>query len=399
MSKPLNLTLLSLVLLLSHAVGSAASVRTPNALRLRVFSAPLPAASNEREQDGLAGPVRRVRTETAKISVKGGKPVEGARQVLETTTYDQKGNRIDNAYFLAAGGSLTGKEVYKYDERGNIVEMTLHNDDGTLLAKEVYTYEFDAVGNWTKMTTSVAVMEGGKVSFEPSEVTYRMISYFLDESMMAKMSQPASSKTPAPPATAPASNTAQPPPAALNAQTGVAAAQPKPSPAATNTAAQQQPSASTAAQRNTAANLLVASLDKAAAPTLSVPAPAATTSNAAPAAGGPAVKSEGEAPAVPFRSGPLRPISGGILNGKAMNLPAPSYPEAAKRARQSGVVEVEVVIDINGKVISAKAVRGPGLLQQAAEMAARLARFTPTLLSGQPMKVVGVITYNFTLQP
>ncbi|HEX8685129.1 MAG TPA: energy transducer TonB, partial [Pyrinomonadaceae bacterium] len=63
----------------------------------------------------------------------------------------------------------------------------------------------------------------------------------------------------------------------------------------------------------------------------------------------------------------------------------------------SGLVVVEVVIDGSGKVISAKAVRGPVLLMQSAEMAARLARFTPTLLSGQPMKVVGVITYNFTL--
>src|SRR5215210_3337901 len=200
MSKRLNLTLLPLVLLLSQTAVSAATPRTPKAFRLRAFSAPLPAASNEREQDGLAGPVRRVRTETSKITVKGGKPVESARQVLETTTYDQKGNRVDNAYFLAAGGSLTGKEVYKYDERGNIVEMTLHNDDGTLLAKEVYTYEFDAVGNWVKMTTSVAVMEGGKISFEPSEVTYRMISYFLDGALMAKMSQPASLQTPMPPA-------------------------------------------------------------------------------------------------------------------------------------------------------------------------------------------------------
>ena len=81
-----------------------------------------------------------------------------------------------------------------------------------------------------------------------------------------------------------------------------------------------------------------------------------------------------------------------------MSLPSPTYPDTAKRARISGMVEVEVVIDINGKVISAKALRGPGILQQAAETAARLARFTPTLLSGQPMKVVGVITYNFTLQ-
>ncbi len=401
MSKRMNLTLLSLVLLLSHAVAANASgVGAPKAFRLRAFSAPLPGASNEREQDGLAGPVRRVRTETSKITVKGGKPVESARQVLETTTYDQKGNRVDNAYFLAAGGSLTGKEVYKYDERGNIVEMTLTNDDGSLLAKEVYAYEFDAVGNWTKMTTSVAVMEGGKISFEPSEVTYRMISYFLDESMMAKMSQPASLQTSAP--SAPAAG-AQPQPAGPNAPTGAAAAQPKPSPAATNaaanTSARQQPSTVAApAPRNTAATLLVASLDKSAANAVSVPAPAAGSS-AAPAAAGPAVKSEGEAPAAaPLRSGPLRPISGGILNGKALSLPAPSYPDTARRARVSGIVEVEVVIDINGKVISAKALRGPGLLLQSAEMAAKFARFTPTLLSGQPMKVAGVITYNFTLQ-
>src|SRR5207248_2901521 len=105
-------------------------------------------------------------------------------------------------------GSLTGKEVYKYDERGNMVEMTLHNDDGSLLAKEVYTYEFDAVGNWTKMTTAVAVMEGGQVSFEPSEVTYRTISYYLDETVMAKMSQPASSPA-AQPVAQPSSSPAQ----------------------------------------------------------------------------------------------------------------------------------------------------------------------------------------------
>jgi periplasmic protein TonB len=63
-----------------------------------------------------------------------------------------------------------------------------------------------------------------------------------------------------------------------------------------------------------------------------------------------------------------------------------------------GMVEVEVVIDTNGKVISAKAVKGPPLLLQSAEQAAKQARFTPTLLSGQPVKISGVITYNFSLQ-
>ena len=81
-----------------------------------------------------------------------------------------------------------------------------------------------------------------------------------------------------------------------------------------------------------------------------------------------------------------------------LSLPAPAYPDAAKRMRMTGTVEVEVVIDTNGKVISAKAVKGPSFLATAAEQAARLAKFTPTLLSGQPVKVSGIITYNFSMQ-
>lgn len=412
MSKRLNLTLL-LALLPLGAVSAEAGVPRDARAALRLGSAPasLDAAASEREQDGLSGPVRRVKTETAKITVKGGQPAEGPRQVLETTTYDQKGTRIDNAYFLAAGGSLTGKEVYKYDARGNIVEMTLHNDDGTLLAKEVYTYEFDAVGNWVKMTTSVAMMEGGKVTFEPSEVTYRTISYYLDQTMLAKMSQPAApapaaTQAPAPAANAPAPSATNTTAANTQPQTvskpqapagntaanstganSTAAAQPKPSPAE---------AAKSAPARNTAAPLLVASLDRGPVSAPSVPnASAAGT----PLGEGPSVKSEGEAPAaVPVRSGPLKPISGGVLNGKAVSLPPPAYPELARRSGASGMVEVEVVIDVTGKVISARATSGPTVLRQSAEMAAKLARFGPTLLSGQPMKVSGVISYNFTLQ-
>ncbi|HEX7315347.1 MAG TPA: TonB family protein [Pyrinomonadaceae bacterium] len=420
MSKRLNLTLLLALLPLGAATADAGVPRDARAaLRLGPALASLDTVASEREQDGLSGPVRRVKTETAKITVKGGQPSEGPRQVLETTTYDQKGTRIDNAYFLAAGGSLTGKEVYKYDARGNIVEMTLHNDDGTLLAKEVYTYEFDAVGNWVKMTTSVAMMEGGKVTFEPSEVTYRTISYYLDQTMLAKMSQPAA---PAANATqSPAPSTPAPAPPASNT-TAAANTQPQtvskpqtpvnnttttnnktPNNTATNntTAAQPKPSQADAAKsapaRNTAAPLMVASLDRG---PVSAPSVSNTSSVNVPLAEGPSVKTDGEAPAAapPARSGPLKPISGGVLNGKAMSLPPPQYPELARRTGASGMVEVEVVIDTTGKVISARAVSGPGVLRQAAEMAAKLARFNPTLLSGQPMKVSGVITYNFTLQ-
>jgi protein TonB len=407
MLKRTSLALLSAVFVYAASSNASAAAPAPLLVARRAHAS---ATASDREQDGLAGPVRRVKTETAKISVKNGKPVEAARAVLETTTYDQKGNRVDNAYFLEAGGTLTGKEVYKYDDKGNIVEMTLHNEDGSLLSKEVYAYEFDAVGNWVKMTTSVAIIEGGKINFEPSEVTYRTISYFLDEAMMAKMSQPAAG---APSQPAPAQ--AQPSASGSNAGLTASAAQPKPSPAAVSSAAgpaQQQPAGQqqqAAAARpsdkpaanpdrpaaNKAAPVMIASLDKSLTntPNASVP-----VSNTAAESGGPAVKAETEAPAAPpVRTGPLKPISGGILNGKAVSIPAPVYPEIAKRSRVTGIVEVEVVIDITGKVISAKALKGPTLLMLAAEQAAKTARFTPTLLSGQPVRITGVITYNFTL--
>jgi protein TonB len=118
-------------------------------------------------------------------------------------------------------------------------------------------------------------------------------------------------------------------------------------------------------------------------------------------AAAPETKPKTEAEAAPRQAvvkPPVKPISGGVLNGKATSLPVPIYPTAARNARASGQVAVEVVIDGSGKVISAKAMSGHALLQQAAVQAAQQARFTPTLLSGQPVKISGIINYNFSLQ-
>ena len=89
-------------------------------------------------------------------------------------------------------------------------------------------------------------------------------------------------------------------------------------------------------------------------------------------------------------------VSGGVLNGKAINLVKPPYPPAAKAVRASGAVNVQVTIDEDGNVISAAAISGHPLLRTAAESAARSSKFSPTLLSGQKVKVTGVIIYNFT---
>jgi Flp pilus assembly protein TadD len=152
-----------------------------------------------KEQDGLIGSVRRVRTESAKLELQGERLVEGPRQLLEITTYGPRGNRAENVSYPSAS-SLVGKEEYKYDNKGNIVEMTLRDESGMILSREAYDYEFDRFGNWTRMVTNLLVFEGGTLRHEPIEVTYRTLTYYFDD-QIAKIVEPASNqKTPEIPA-------------------------------------------------------------------------------------------------------------------------------------------------------------------------------------------------------
>lgn len=89
------------------------------------------------------------------------------------------------------------------------------------------------------------------------------------------------------------------------------------------------------------------------------------------------------------------PQSLGVVNGRATYLAMPPYPPTAKLVKAQGAVHVQVLIDETGKVVSASAVSGHPLLRSVAENAARQSRFTPTLLSKQPVKVTGVIIYQF----
>ncbi|MBV8856461.1 MAG: TonB family protein [Acidobacteria bacterium] len=91
-------------------------------------------------------------------------------------------------------------------------------------------------------------------------------------------------------------------------------------------------------------------------------------------------------------------VSGGVLNGKAISKPQPAYPPVAKAARAAGTVTVQVTVDETGSVVSAEAVSGHPLLRAAAVAAAKQAKFSPTLLAGKPVKVSGVLTYNFVLE-
>ena len=358
---------LSLMALVTLTLSVSALAQTNLTARNTDPRGPAPVAETDRVRDGLVGPVRRVRTAVSKLSTESGKSVEGKESVIEIVAYDVKGTKVENQYFPIAGSTLTGKEVYKYDDKGNISEMTLLNQDGSLLGKEIYKYEFDFVGNWNKMTTSVAVIEGGKMSFEPTEVTHRSIMYYLDEKMM-KMAQPAVAPSPsvAPTNSSVANKDEKAGPAVIKSADTKSMAIPSVTPRKAMTA-----------DSNVGAQLVASNANSTASPSVRV---------------------DSEPPAAPAPRPILKPVSGGVLNGTALNLPSPSYPDTARRLRMTGVVVVQVIVDETGKVISAEVLSGPSLLKEAAVQAALRARFSPTKLSGQPVKVSGVINYKFSLQ-
>ncbi|HXD32534.1 MAG TPA: energy transducer TonB [Pyrinomonadaceae bacterium] len=94
---------------------------------------------------------------------------------------------------------------------------------------------------------------------------------------------------------------------------------------------------------------------------------------------------------------PPQIIRKNVINGEAIELPKPPYPQFAKTNRIQGTVAVQVLIDESGRVVSAHAMSGNGFLTTEAVKAAYRARFSPTKLGDQPVKVSGVITYNFVL--
>ena len=298
------------------------------------------AASGSREQDGLKGPVRRVRVETANVVTRNGKQVELPKSIIEVSTYDATGRKIDFVAYPVEGATAPGKEEYKYDDKGNIIEMTLRGNDGSVLSKEKYTYELDEFGNWKKMTTAIAIYENGTISYEPTQVTYRTLSYFYGPTEKRDVA--------AAPATTPSK------------QSTVAEAAPvenKPAPTQPPVVVSTPPinvSAKAAPVTPTEAN--------------------ATKEDATPA---------------------ILRIPEEVLRKAAVAIPEPEYPADAEAAKASGPVQVELLIDQTGVVTAARAASGNPILFDAATSAARNARFLMSAFSDRPTSAYGVLTYNF----
>src|SRR5207253_7216037 len=113
--------------------------------------------------------------------------------------------------------------------------------------------------------------------------------------------------------------------------------------------------------------------------------PQPNSSQPAPDAGGGAKKNDGG------------PVAVGSLAGKAKQRVSPAYPPLARTARVSGIVTVYLVVNEKGEVESVQRADGPAQLQQAATEAARRWKFLPTVGDGQPVRVSGYLSFNFSL--
>jgi hypothetical protein len=100
--------------------------------------------------------------------------------------YDEAGRKVEESFYVVraqgllntAESTLDSRIVYSYDVKGNLLEETRYDAAGTVKSKKSYRYEFDAAGNWIKQTAREWVSHTDKTYFEPTEVTYRTITYY-----------------------------------------------------------------------------------------------------------------------------------------------------------------------------------------------------------------------------
>jgi protein TonB len=91
-------------------------------------------------------------------------------------------------------------------------------------------------------------------------------------------------------------------------------------------------------------------------------------------------------------------VGGAIRTPTQLKKVNPVYPPIAQSARVQGVVIIEAIIGVDGRVSEAKVLRSIPLLDAAALDAVKQWQYTPTLLNGVPVPVIMTVTVNFTLQ-
>lgn len=363
-SKLINLILSSIISATVVILSAQAQEKANTGARPDAPPTSISIPDSTKQQDGLIGPVRRVVTERAELSMKSGKLIEGPRSLLSTAVYNLQGISIDNThYLLTERDRSAGKEEYKYDDKGHVTEMTLRNNQGAILSREVYSYEFDVVGNWTKMATSLVVYEAGKLSYEPVEVTYRNISYFIEAMAIFENSPSSQRATPVVPSVADAG--------AIENET-VARSD------------DNEKNRSTVPRGTTVNSGPV---------TDSGPAGGSVTGKQEDAS---IVKADGDRSEERISKPQAKLFLDSGANSQVIMIPNATFPDEAKKAGVTGTVAVMVEIDFEGKVVSARPLRGHAMLQASAVEAALKARFSPSG-TNRTSKRSGVISFTFSL--
>jgi protein TonB len=90
-------------------------------------------------------------------------------------------------------------------------------------------------------------------------------------------------------------------------------------------------------------------------------------------------------------------VGGAIIAPKLLLRINPAYPPLAAQARVQGVVILEAIVGIDGRVKSAHVLRGQPLFDAAAIEAVRRWRYAPLLLNGVPTEFILTVTVQFNL--
>ncbi|MDQ1474236.1 MAG: hypothetical protein QOJ99_5716 [Bryobacterales bacterium] len=93
---------------------------------------------------------------------------------------------------------------------------------------------------------------------------------------------------------------------------------------------------------------------------------------------------------------PIR-VGGNVAQANLVTKVTPEYPPQAKEARIQGVVQFEATVGLDGHIDSLHLVSGPPPLVTAAMQAVQQWVYRPTLLNGNPVRVITTIDVNFTL--
>ena len=97
------------------------------------------------------------------------------------------------------------------------------------------------------------------------------------------------------------------------------------------------------------------------------------------------------------QSAPVR-VGGAIRAPQKIKDVPPVYPQIAQEQRVEGVVILELLVDPQGIVSSARVVRSVPMLDEAALEAVLQWEYTPTMLNGQPVSLLYNVTVAFSLR-